>query len=77
MIREYAPSLNNRGHFLNEIEVSKMRGGKDKFMSLFCYDESVNEYVKKNGKIAGYNEIIYLATEHILDVDGYSVGDAK
>ena len=77
MIREYAPSLNNRGHFLDEIEVSKMRGGKDKFMSLFCYDESVNKYVKKNGKIAGYDETIYLATEHILDIDGYSVGDAK
>ena len=28
MIREYAPSLSNRGHFLNEVEVSKMRGGK-------------------------------------------------
>ena len=70
MIREYAPSLNNRGHFLSEIEVFKMKGGRDKFMSLFCYDEDVNKYVEKNGKIAGYDGIIYLAAEHILDVDG-------
>jgi len=77
MIREYAPSLSNRGHFLNEVEVSKMRGGKDKFMSLFCYDELVKEYVEKTGKIAGYDDIIYLAREHILDVDGYSTKDAQ
>ena len=77
MIREYAPSLNNRGHFLSEVEVFKMRGGRDKFMSLFCYDEAVNQYVEKNGKIAGYDGIIYLAAEHILDVDGHSIDDAK
>ncbi len=77
MIREYAPSLSNRGHFLNEVEVSKMKGGKDKFMSLFCYDESVKEYVAENGKIAGYDGIIYLAREHILDIDGFSVDSAK
>ena len=77
MIREYAPSLNNRGHFLSEIEVFKMKGGRDKFMSLFCYDEDVNKYVEKHGKIAGYDGIIYLAAEHILDVDGSSIQDAK
>ena len=49
MIREYAPSLSNRGHFLNEVEVSKMKGGKDKFMSLFCYDESIKEYAAEKG----------------------------
>ena len=77
MIREYAPSLSNRGHFLEENEVSKMKAGKDKFMSLFCYDEDVKKYVEKKGKIAGYNGIIYLAQEHILDVDGESPKIAK
>ena len=77
MIREYAQSLSNRGHFLDEMEVSNMKGGRDKFMSLFCYDESVKEYVKKKGKIAGYDGIIYLAKEHILDVDGESFIEAK
>ena len=77
MIREYAQSLSNRGHFLDEMEVSNMKGGRDKFMSLFCYDESVKEYVKKKGKIAGYDGIIYLAKEHILDVDGESFIEAR
>ena len=77
MIREYAPSLSNRGHFLTENEVSKMRGGRDKFMSLFCYDESVKEYVKEKGKIAGYKGIIYLSGEHIIDVDGNDFSEAK
>ena len=77
MIREYAPSLNNRGHFLDEIKVFKMRGGRDKFMSLFCYDESVKEYVKEKGKIAGYKGIIYLSGEHIIDVDGNEFNEAK
>lgn len=77
MIKEYAPSLSNRGHFLDEIEVYKQKGGRDKFMSLFCYDNSVKEYVKEKGKIAGYNGIIYLAQEHILDVDGETFEEAK
>ena len=77
MIREYAQSLSNRGHFLDEIEIYKQKGGRDKFMSLFCYDESVKEYVKKKGKIAGYDGIIYLAEEHILDVDGETFNEAK
>jgi hypothetical protein len=77
MIREYAPSLSNRGHFLTENEVSKMKGGKDKFMSLFCYDESVKEYVKEKRKIAGYKGIIYLSGEHIIDVDGNEFNEAK
>ena len=76
MIREYAPSLSNRGHFLSENEISKQRGGKDKFMSLFCYDESVKEYVKEKRKIAGYKGIIYLSGEHIIDVDGNSIAEA-
>tara|TARA_R100000995_G_scaffold83934_1_gene61161 strand:- start:4383 stop:6182 length:1800 start_codon:yes stop_codon:yes gene_type:complete len=76
MIREYAPSLSNRGHFLTENEISKQRGGKDKFMSLFCYDESVKEYVKEKGKIAGYKGIIYLSGEHIIDVDGNNLKEA-
>tara|TARA_R100000458_G_scaffold51225_1_gene51896 strand:- start:917 stop:2728 length:1812 start_codon:yes stop_codon:yes gene_type:complete len=77
MIREYAPSLSNRGHFLTENEVSKQKGGRDKFMSLFCYDESVKEYVEEKGKIAGYKGIIYLSGEHIIDVDGNEFDEAK
>ena len=77
MIKEYAPSLSNRGHFLDEIEVYKQKGGRDKFMSLFCYDDSVREYFTKKGKIAGYDGIIYLSQEHILDVDGENFEEAK
>ena len=77
MLKEHALSLSNRGHFLEEEEIFGMRGGRDKFMSLFCYDESVKEYVAKKGKIAGYDGILYLAKEHILDVDGENFQDAK
>ena len=77
MLKEHALSLSNRGHFLEEEEIFGMRGGRDKFMSLFCYDESVKEYVVKKGKIAGYDGIIYLSKEHILDVDGENFQDAK
>ncbi len=77
MIREFAGSLGNRGHFLEEEEIFKMRGGRDKFMSLFCYDDGVKEYVKEKGKIAGYNGMLYLAKEHILDVDGETFIEAR
>lgn len=70
MIREYAQSLSNRGNFLDELEVFKIKGGRDKFMSLFCYDNDARTYVSENRKIAGYNGIVYLAKEHVLDVDG-------
>lgn len=60
----------NRGNFLDELEVCKMKGGRDKFMSLYCYDDEARDYVKKNRKIAGYTGKIYLAKEHILDIDG-------
>ena len=77
MLREYAPSLSNRGHILEEQEIANMRGGIDKFMSLFCYEEDVKTYIKEKGKIAGYDGVIYLAKEHILDVDGETYTEAK
>ena len=77
MLKEYASSLSNRGHILDEQEVANMKGGIDKFMSLFCYEENVKDYIKEKGKIAGYNGIIYLAKEHILDVDGQNYEEAK
>ena len=70
MIREYAENLVNRGNFLDELDVCKMKGGRDKFMSLYCYDDDAREYVKENRRIAGYSGKIYLAQEHILDIDG-------
>ena len=77
MLREYAPSLSNRGHILEEQEVANMKGGIDKFMSLFCYEEDIRDYIKDKGKIAGYDGVIYLAKEHILDVDGESYDEAR
>ena len=77
MIKEFAQSLGNRGHFLEEEKVSKVRGGRDKFMSLFCYDDNVKEYFKEKGKIAGYDGMLYLAKEHILDVDGETFIEAR
>lgn len=47
MLREYAQSLSNRGNFIDELEVNKVKHGRDKFMSLFCYDEDVLKYVKE------------------------------
>ena len=77
MLREYAPSLSNRGHILEEQEVANTKGGIDRFMSLFCYEEDIRDYIKDNGKIAGYDGVIYLAKEHILDVDGESYDEAR
>ena len=77
MLREYAQSLSNRGNFIDELEVNKVKHGKDKFMSLFCYDEDVLKYVKEKRKIAGYNGKIYLAKEHIIDVDGETYGEGR
>ena len=78
MIREFALSLSNRHHFHESNKMSKLEGTpQDTFMSLWEYDEYVIEYVKKNNKLAGFDGLIYMPDELILDVDGQTVKEAK
>ena len=71
MIKEFAFGTHNRHHFA---EVNKMGDymnmAQDIFMSLYDYDEYVIDYVKEKRSLSGYDGIMYMPDEFILDVDG-------
>jgi len=77
MIKEFAFGTNNRHHFadVNKME-SYMNMAQDTFMSLYDYDEHVIEYVKSKRSLSGYDGIMYMPDEFILDVDGSNPEDA-
>mgnify|MGYP005993893299 FL=1 len=71
MIKEFAFGLSNRCHFQEASKASEWMGlDRDTFISLYDYDEDVQKYVQKKGKLAGYTGLIYMPDEFILDVDG-------
>ena len=71
MIKEYAFGLANRHHFGETNDIEKYAGmAQDTFMSLWDYDAHVVDYVKEKGTLAGYDGILYMPDEFILDIDG-------
>ena len=78
MIREFAMSLSNRHHFRESNQMSEIEGiAQDTFMSLWEYDDYVIEYFNKKKKLAGFDGLIYMPDELILDIDGKNVEQAK
>ena len=78
MIKEMAFSISNRGHFVDASQVPTWYGtNKDTFMSLYDYDDYVKEFVKRTGKLSGFDGKIYIPSEFLLDVDGDTVDEAK
>ena len=78
MLKEFAFSLSNRHYFQDSAEIDKWMGlDNDTFMSLYDYDDSVVEYFGKNNKLSGYDGMIYMPDEFILDVDGSTFKQAK
>lgn len=78
MIKEFAFGLSNRCHFQEASKASEWMGlDRDTFISLYDYDEDVQKYVQKKGKLAGYTGLIYMPDEFILDVDGTNTLNAR
>ena len=78
MIKEYAFGLANRHHFGDVSDVEKYAGmAQDTFMSLWDYDAHVVDYVKEKGGLSGYDGILYMPDEFILDIDGADPKQAK
>ena len=78
MIKELAFGLTNRHHFVEEDKVSDwMNMSKDTFVSLWDYDENVITYTKKKQSLSGYDGLLYMPKELILDVDGSNPENAR
>jgi len=77
MIKEFAFSLSKRHYFQEASEEANWhRLDSDTFMSLYDYDEYVKEYFAKNNTLAGFDGLLYMPNEFILDVDGSSFDKA-
>jgi hypothetical protein len=78
MIKEYAFGLANRHHFGDVHDTEKYAGmAQDTFMSLWDYDKHVIDFVKEKETLSGYDGILYMPDEFILDVDGTNPGNAQ
>ena len=78
MIKEFAFSLSNRHYFQESSEINNWMGlDGDTFMSLYDYDDSIKAHYGATKKLSGFNGLIYMPDEFILDVDGKSLEDAK
>tara|TARA_R100000951_G_scaffold115473_1_gene123643 strand:- start:1973 stop:3778 length:1806 start_codon:yes stop_codon:yes gene_type:complete len=78
MIREFAFSLSNRHHFFDTREAVKWENvAKDTFMSLYGYDDNVVKFYEEKKTLSGYDGLIYMPKEFLLDVDGPDTKDAQ
>ena len=68
MIREFAFGFADRHHFHPAVKESEWGNiAKDTFMSLFCYDADVIDYFESEKTLAGYDGLIYMPEEFLLD----------
>ncbi len=78
MIKEVAFGVTNRCNFQSTDQLFDLQGtDTDLFVSLYDYDESVIEYYTKKESLSGYDGLIYMPEEFILDVDGSSIRNAR
>tara|TARA_R100001163_G_scaffold65834_1_gene65470 strand:- start:8152 stop:9909 length:1758 start_codon:yes stop_codon:yes gene_type:complete len=78
MIREFAFGLANRHHFFpTDNSVKWENVAKDTFLSLYGYDDSVIKYFEDKKTLSGYDGVIYLPKEYILDIDGVEIEEAQ
>ena len=78
MIREFAFALSNRHHFFDTRESVKWENvAKDTFMSLYGYDDNVIKFYEEKKTLSGYDGLIYMPKEFLLDVDGPDTKDAQ
>ena len=78
MIKEFAFGLANRHYFQDASEVCNwMNMDKDTFMSLYDFDDHIKEYYAQKKSLSGYDGLVYIPDEFILDVDGQSFEDLE
>ena len=71
MIKEFAFGLSQRHYFQDSGNVCDwMNIDKDTYMSLYDFDDSIKDYFSKNNTLSGFDGLVYIPDEFILDVDG-------
>jgi KaiC/GvpD/RAD55 family RecA-like ATPase len=71
MIKEFAFGLAQRHYFQDAGDVCNwMNIDRDTYMSLYDFDDNITEYFSKNNSLSGFDGLVYIPDEFILDVDG-------
>jgi len=78
MIKEFAMGLARRHYFQDAKNIPEWYNmDSDTYMSLYDYDDYVKEYFGKKQTLSGFDGMIYIPEEFILDVDGANPEDAQ
>jgi hypothetical protein len=78
MIKEFAFGTSNRHHFQDANSIGNWQGiDNDTFCSLYDYDDYVKEYYAKHNSLSGFDGLIYMPDEFLLDVDGSNTLQAR
>jgi len=78
MIKEFAFSLNNRHYFQDITAIGNWMGLEgDTFMSLYDYDDYIVDFYARTKSLSGFDGLIYIPDEFILDVDGANFQNSK
>ena len=78
MIKEFAFGTHNRHHFQDANKAGEWEGlDSDTFVSLYDYDEYVRDFCDTKKSLSGFDGLIYMPDEFILDVDGVNPKTAR
>ena len=78
MIKEFAFGLAQRHYFQDASDVCNwMNIDKDTYMSLYDFDDSIKDYFGKKNTLSGFDGLVYIPDEFILDVDGNTIEEAR
>ena len=78
MIKEFAFGLSQRHYFQNAGNVCDwMNIDKDTYMSLYDFDDNITDYFSKNNTLSGFDGLVYMPDEFILDIDGKDKDDLE
>ena len=78
MIKEFAFGTHNRHHFQDSNKAGEWEGlDSDTFVSLYDYDEYVRDFCDTKKSLSGFDGLIYMPDEFLLDVDGSSPAKAQ
>ena len=78
MIKEFALGLNKRHYFQPADNIDQWQGlNQDTFMSLYDYDDYVKDFFGKHNSLAGFDGLLYMPDEFILDVDAVNSETAR
>lgn len=78
MIKEFAFGLSRRHYFQDSANVCDwMNIDKDTYMSLYEFDEGITDFFAKKHTLSGFDGLVYIPDEFVLDVDGKDINDLE